>query len=70
MKIGDVFVVRPGETVPVDGEVIEGVSAINESALTGESLPVDKQVGDRVYAATLNQSGYLVCRATAVGEET
>ena len=70
VKIGDVFVVRPGETVPVDGEVIEGASAINESALTGESLPVDKQVGDRVYAATLNQSGYLVCRATAVGEET
>ena len=70
VKIGDVFVVRPGETVPVDGVVTEGVSAINESALTGESLPVDKQVGDRVYAATLNRSGYLVCRATAVGEET
>lgn len=70
VKIGDVFVVRPGETVPVDGEVTEGVSAINESALTGESLPVDKQVGDRVYAATLNRSGYLMCRATAVGEET
>ena len=70
VKIGDVFVVRPGETVPVDGEVVEGTSAINESALTGESLPVDKQGGDRVYAATLNQSGYLVCRATAVGEET
>ena len=70
VKIGDVYVVRPGETVSVDGEVIEGVSAINESALTGESLPVDKQAGDRVFAATLNQSGYLVCRATAVGEET
>lgn len=70
VKIGDAYIVRPGETVPVDGEVVEGVSAINESALTGESLPVDKQVGDRVYAATLNQSGYLVCRATAVGEDT
>ena len=66
----DVFVVRPGDTIPVDGVVTEGASAVNESALTGESMPVDKQVGDRVYAATQNRSGYLVCRATEVGENT
>ena len=67
---GDVFVVRPGQSIPVDGEVIEGVSAVNEAALTGESVPVDKTVGDRVSAATVNQSGYLKCRATRVGEDT
>ena len=67
---GDVFVVRPGQSIPVDGEVIEGVSAVNEAALTGESIPVDKTVGDRVSAATVNQSGYLKCRATRVGEDT
>ena len=67
---GDVFVVRPGQSVPVDGEVIEGISAVNEAALTGESIPVDKTVGDRVSAATVNQSGYLKCRATRVGEDT
>ena len=66
----DVFVVRPGETVPVDGMVLEGASAVNESALTGESIPVDKNVGDAVSAATLNQSGFLKCRATRVGEDT
>ncbi|MCF2660590.1 heavy metal translocating P-type ATPase [Pseudoflavonifractor phocaeensis] len=66
----DVFVVRPGETVPVDGVVLEGASAVNESALTGESIPVDKNVGDAVSAATLNQSGFLKCRATRVGEDT
>ena len=67
---GDVFVVRPGQSIPVDGEVIEGVSAVNEAALTGESIPVDKTAGDRVSAATVNQSGYLKCRATRVGEDT
>lgn len=70
VQVGDVFIVRPGEQVPVDGEVIEGMSAVNESALTGESIPVDKAVGDHVSAATLNQSGYLKCRATRVGEDT
>ena len=64
------FVVRPGETIPVDGVVVEGTSAVNESALTGESIPVDKGAGDPVSAATLNQSGFLTCRATRVGEDT
>ena len=67
---GDCFVVKPGENIPVDGEVIEGNSAVNESALTGESIPVDKAVGDKVSAATVNQSGYLKCRATRAGEDT
>ena len=67
---GDYFVVRPGENIPVDGIVVEGTSAVNESALTGESIPVDKQVGDKVSAATLNQSGFLRCEATRVGEDT
>ena len=67
---GDCFIVKPGENIPVDGEVIEGNSAVNESALTGESIPVDKAVGDKVSAATVNQSGYLKCRATRVGEDT
>ena len=67
---GDVFVVRPGENVPVDGVVLEGTSAVNESALTGESIPVDKAVGDKVSAATTNQSGFLRCEATRVGEDT
>ncbi|WP_455719812.1 heavy metal translocating P-type ATPase [Agathobacter sp.] len=66
----DIFVVRPGENIPVDGEVVEGVSAVNESALTGESIPVDKQPGDPVSAATVNQSGFIKCRATRVGEDT
>ncbi|MGN1248722.1 MAG: heavy metal translocating P-type ATPase [Candidatus Spyradocola sp.] len=70
VRMGDVFVVRPGGSIPVDGEVIEGSSAVNESALTGESIPVDKTVGDAVSAATINQSGYLKCRATRVGEDT
>ena len=67
---GDVFVVRPGENIPVDGRVLEGSSAVNESALTGESIPVDKAAGDTVSAATLNQSGFLTCEATRVGEDT
>ena len=67
---GDVFVVRPGENIPVDGVVLEGTSAVNESALTGESIPVDKAVGDKVSAATTNQSGFLRCQATRVGEDT
>ena len=67
---GDIFVVKPGENIPVDGEVLEGSSAVNESALTGESIPVDKAAGDKVSAATVNQSGYLKCRATRVGEDT
>ena len=66
----DIFVVRPGENIPVDGVVVEGTSAVNEAALTGESLPVDKSVGDEVSSATLNQSGFLRCRATRVGEDT
>ena len=66
----DVFVVRPGESIPVDGVVIEGSSAVNESALTGESIPVDKAAGDAVSAATINQSGFIKCRATRVGEDT
>ena len=67
---GDIFVVRPGENIPVDGIVLEGTSAVNESALTGESIPVDKAAGDKVSAATTNQSGFLECRATRVGEDT
>ena len=67
---GDVFILRPGDAVPVDGVVLDGVSAVNESALTGESIPVDKAVGDTVSAATINLSGYLQCRATRVGEKT
>ena len=67
---GDIFVVRPGETIPVDGVVLEGSSAVNESALTGESVPVDKAPEDKVSAATINQSGFLKCRATRVGEDT
>ena len=70
VRIGDQFVVRPGENIPVDGIVIEGISAVNESALTGESIPVDKEKGDSVSAATLNQSGFLRCEATRVGEDT
>lgn len=70
VKTGDVFTVRPGESIPVDGVVIEGNTAINESALTGESIPVDKSVGDRVSAATVNQSGFIRCKATRVGEDT
>lgn len=70
VRKGDVFIVRPGENIPVDGEVLEGSSAVNESALTGESIPVDKAVGDHVSAATLNQSGFIRCRATRVGEDT
>ena len=70
VKKGDVFVVRPGENIPVDGCIIEGNSAVNESALTGESIPVDKEVGDMVSAATINQSGYIKCEATRVGEDT
>ncbi|MBQ9421567.1 MAG: heavy metal translocating P-type ATPase, partial [Lachnospiraceae bacterium] len=67
---GETFVVRPGENIPVDGVILEGSSAVNESALTGESIPVDKTVGDPVSAATINQSGFLKCRATRVGEDT
>ena len=67
---GDIFVVRPGENIPVDGVVLEGSSAVNESALTGESIPVDKAAGDKVSAATANQSGFLRCEATRVGEDT
>ena len=70
VKKGDLFVVRPGESIPVDGRVAEGHSAVNESALTGESIPVDKEVGDMVYAATINQSGFIRCEAIKVGEDT
>ena len=70
VKKGDIFVVRPGENIPVDGEIIDGTTAVNESALTGESIPVDKQKGDAVSAATVNQSGFIKCRATRVGEDT
>ncbi len=70
VKKGDIFVVRPGDRIPVDGVIIEGESAVNESALTGESIPVDKTAGDSVSAATINQSGHLVCEATRVGEDT
>lgn len=70
VRKGDIFVVKPGENIPVDGIVVEGTSAVNESALTGESIPVDKNTGDAVSAATLNQSGYLRCEASRVGEDT
>ena len=70
VRVGDIFVVRPGENIPIDGVVIEGISAVDESALTGESIPVDKNEGDEVSSATLNQSGFLKCRATRVGEDT
>ena len=70
VKKGDIFVVRPGENIPVDGIVLEGSSAVNEAALTGESIPVDKAAGDRVSAATVNQSGFIRCEATRVGEDT
>lgn len=70
VAVGDVFVVRPGESIPVDGVVLEGTSAVNEAALTGESIPVDKQAGDNVSAATVNQSGFIKCRASRVGEDT
>lgn len=68
--VGDIFIVKPGESIPVDGEVLEGESAVNEAALTGESLPVDKSAGDRISAATLNQNGALTCKATRVGNDT
>ena len=67
---GDIFVVRPGEQIPVDGVIVKGMTAVNESALTGESIPVDKEAGDAVSAATMNQQGYIECRATRVGEDT
>ncbi len=70
VKKGDIFVVRPGKNIPVDGEIIDGTTAVNESALTGESIPVDKQPKDAVSAATVNQSGFIKCRATRVGEDT
>lgn len=70
VKKGDIFVVRPGENIPVDGVIIQGSSAVNESALTGESIPVDKEAGDQVSAATINQSGFIKCEATRVGEDT
>ncbi len=70
VRAGDVFIVRPGEHIPVDGEVLQGASAVNEAALTGESIPVEKAPGDAVSAATVNQSGHLTCRATRVGEDT
>ena len=70
IRIGDVFVVRPGENIPVDGKIIEGNSSVNESALTGESIPVDKALGDNVYSATLNQEGFLKCEAVRVGKDT
>ena len=70
VKSGDIFVVKPGESIPVDAVVLEGSSAVNESALTGESIPVDKTIDDTVSAATMNQSGFLKCRATRVGEDT
>jgi Cu2+-exporting ATPase len=70
VKVGDRFVVRPGDSIPVDGIVLKGESAVNESALTGESVPVEKQIGDKVSAATINTSGYMVCEATKVGEDT
>lgn len=70
VKVGDVFVVHPGDSIPVDGEIIDGNSAVNESCLTGESIPVDKNIGDKVRAATINESGFLKCRATRVGEDT
>ena len=70
VKVGDIFIVRPGENLPVDGVVIEGASSVNEAMLTGESLPVAKQPGEKVYAATMNQQGLLKCRATSVGAHT
>lgn len=70
VQVGSIFIVKPGENIPVDGVVLEGTSAVNESALTGESLPIDKNVGDTVTSATLNQSGYLKCRAIRVGKDT
>ncbi len=70
VKIGDTFVVRPGESIPVDGTIVDGESAVNESALTGESVPVDKTIGDSVSAATINQSGFIKCTATRVGDDT
>ena len=70
IELGDIFIVRPGESIPVDAEVIEGTTAVDESALTGESIPVDKEMGSRVYSATLNQSGAIRCRATRIGEDT
>ena len=70
VQTGDIFVVRPGEQIPVDGVIVKGMTAVNESALTGESIPVDKQAGDTVSAATMNQQGYIECRATRVGEDT
>jgi P-type Cu2+ transporter len=70
VNVNDIFVVRPGEKIPVDGVIIEGVTAVNESALTGESIPVDKNIGDNVYTATVNTSGFIKCRATSVGEDT
>ncbi|MBR2558877.1 MAG: heavy metal translocating P-type ATPase, partial [Firmicutes bacterium] len=70
VEVGDVFVVRPGENIPVDGVIIDGETAVNEAALTGESIPVDKAAGDRVSAATTNRSGFIRCRATRVGEDT
>ena len=70
VRVGDIFTVRPGESIPVDGIVVKGVSAVNESALTGESVPVDKGLGDRVSQATINESGYIECRAEKVGEDT
>lgn len=70
VKKEDIFIVRPGESIPVDGVILEGSSAVNESALTGESIPVDKTIGDSVSAATINQSGYIRCKATRVGEDT
>ena len=70
VQVGDLFAVRPGENIPVDGVVVSGESAVNEAALTGESIPVDKAPNDRVSAATVNQSGYLQCRATRVGQDT
>ncbi len=70
VKTGDIFVVKPGEKIPVDGVVTDGISAVNESALTGESMPVDKEEGSEVFAATINQSGFITCKATKVGEDT
>ena len=70
VSVGDIFIVKPGESIPADGVVTEGGSAVDESALTGESIPVDKEAGDKVFAATVNQSGFIKCRATFVGEDT
>ena len=70
VRVGDIFTVRPGESIAVDGIIVEGESAVDESALTGESIPVDKKIGDGVYSATINRSGFLKCRATEVGDET